>query len=226
MAQLFVVATPIGNLDDITIRATKTLNAVAAVVCEDTRHSGRLLAHLGIRKPLLSAHGHNEVSASERVVAMLDAGDDLAYISDAGTPGISDPGSRLVAAARAAGHRIVPIPGASAATALVSSSGFAGKGFTFEGFLSPKAGKRRSRLTELLARNEPFLIYESPHRVLKVLADLADIEPGRSILVGRELTKIHEEIVEGEAAAVYAEFSGRERTRGEFAILVGHLKKH
>lgn len=225
MACLYVVATPIGNLEDITRRAERVLSEVHTVVCEDTRHSGRLLARLGIRKPLISAHGHNECDAAGRVVALLDQGHDIAYVTDAGTPGISDPGSRLVAAARRAGYQVSPIPGPSAATALVSCSGFAGKGYTFEGFLSPKAGKRRTRLTELLGRGEPFVLYESPHRLLKLLAELADLDRERLILVGRELTKLHEEIVEGTAAEMLEHFTARQAVKGEVVVLVGHLKK-
>lgn len=225
MACLFIVATPIGNLQDITYRAVQVLEAVHTVACEDTRHSGRLLAHLGIRKPLLSAHGHNEQHVAGRVVELLDDGHDVAYITDAGTPGISDPGARLIASVRTAGHRVSPIPGPSAVTALVSASGFAGKGYAFEGFLSPKAGKRRSRLTELLSRGEPFVLYESPHRLLKLLGELADIERERVLLVGRELTKIHEEIVEGTPDELREHFGSRASIKGEVVVLVGHLKK-
>jgi 16S rRNA (cytidine1402-2'-O)-methyltransferase len=190
------------------------------IVCEDTRHSLRLLNRFEIRKQLLSCHGYNEERTAERVVSELDAGKTLAYISDAGTPGISDPGAVLVRRVRLAGHTAIPVPGPSALTALMSVGGMSGKGVLFEGFLSPKAGRRRTRLAELLDMNLAFVLYESPFRIVKLLEELASQAPERRVLVGREMTKIHEEYLEDTAAAVSAAFSSRAQQRGEFAILV------
>jgi 16S rRNA (cytidine1402-2'-O)-methyltransferase len=225
MPSLYMVATPIGNLQDITLRALETLKAVDLIVCEDTRHSRRLLDHYGIRKPLKSGHGHNEAQSALGIVKALEEGADVAYISDAGSPGISDPGRVMVRAVRDAGFPVVPIPGASALSALLSANGFPGKAITFEGFLSPKQGKRRTRLSELLARAESFVLYESPHRVLKLLADLSDLDSERHVLLGRELTKVHEELVEGSATDVLETMSRRQSIKGEIALLVGPPKK-
>jgi len=222
---LYMVATPIGNLDDITFRAVEVLRRVQAIACEATRHSRRLLDHYEIRKPLLSAHSHNEERGGAAVVRRLLDGQDVAYVSDAGSPGVSDPGRMIVRAARDAGAVVIPIPGASATTALMSANGFPGKAVTFEGFLSPKQGRRRKRLSELLERDESFVLYESPHRLLKLLQDLSDLESERQILLGRELTKLHEELIEGAAGEVLALLSGRESIKGEIAILVGPSKK-
>lgn len=225
MATLYVVATPIGNLDDITIRAVETLRSVSVIVCEDTRHTLRLLNHLGIKKPLSSAHSRNEHRAAGSVISRLAAGEDVAYVSDAGTPGISDPGRVLVREVRDAGHDVVPIPGASALSALLSVSAFPGRSVCFEGFLSPKPGKRRNQLSELLAGKKNFVLYESPHRILKLMADLADLESERPVLLGRELTKIHEELLEGTASEVLTELQKRATIKGEIALLVGVTKK-
>ena len=163
MSTLYIVATPIGNLDDITLRAIKTLREAPVIACEDTRHTQMLLNHLDITgKRLIACHAHNEAASSQGIVGLLSQGLDVAYCSDAGTPGVSDPGSRLVRAVREAGFTVVPIPGASASVTLISASGLSGKTFTFEGFLSPKSGRRKTRLKELLSRDEAFIIYESP----------------------------------------------------------------
>ncbi|MCL1817612.1 MAG: 16S rRNA (cytidine(1402)-2'-O)-methyltransferase [Spirochaetaceae bacterium] len=224
MATLFLVATPIGNLGDITLRALDCLRGVGAIACEDTRHSLKLLGRYDIKKPLISCHAHNEASAATRVLALLGEGKDVAYISDAGTPGVSDPGQRLVRKAKDAGFPVLPLPGPCAFAALASVSGFSGKTLVFEGFLSPKAGRRRSRLRELLAREEAFVLYESVHRIVKLLEDLADLEPERIILVGREMTKEFEEYREGPPGEILAQFT--EKTlKGEFSILVTDRKK-
>jgi len=225
MACLYMVATPIGNLSDITLRALEILKSVDLIVCEDTRHSRRLLDHYDIHKPLRSGHGHNEVQSALAVVQLLQEGKDVAYVSDAGAPGISDPGRVIVRTVRDAGFAIVPIPGASALTALLSVNGFPGKAVTFEGFLSPKQGRRRKRLEELLLRKESFVLYESPHRVLKLLGDLSDLEAERHVLLGRELTKVHEELVEGSAHEVFSTMSQRQSIKGEIVLLVGPPKK-
>jgi 16S rRNA (cytidine1402-2'-O)-methyltransferase len=224
MAFLYVVATPIGNLKDISSRGLDCLKQVDTIACEDTRRSLKLLNHYGVKKPLVSCHAHNEEKSSGRILALLREGKDVAYISDAGTPGVSDPGERLVRQAKNAGFPVIPLPGPSAFAALMSVSGFPGKTFTFEGFLSPKAGRRRSRLRELLDRNETFILYESVHRVIKLLRDIADLEPERIIFVGREMTKEFEEYIEGSAEEILLNFE-QKTLKGEFTVLVSDRKK-
>jgi 16S rRNA (cytidine1402-2'-O)-methyltransferase len=169
---------------------------------------------------LIACHAHNEQTSAAGIVKLLEEGNSVAFVSDAGTPGISDPGARVVATVRAAGFTIVPIPGPSAVSTLLSVSAFTGKTFTFEGFLSPKSGRRRGRLEQLLGREEAFILYESPYRVVKLLEELAQLDGSRRILVGRELTKAFEELVEGSAAQVAQQFASRQSIKGEFAILV------
>ena len=224
MATLYIVGTPIGNLGDITYRALETFKSVDVIACEDTRHTLQLLNHFEIKKPLVSCRAQNEQSAAQKIVHLLDEGQNVAYASDAGTPGISDPGAVLVDVARAAGHEIVPIPGACAFVSLASVAGSGGKTLLFEGFLSPKPGRRRSRLRELMVTGFAFVLYESPFRIVKLLADIADIQCERRIVVGRELTKLHEEIVEGTAAEVLEDFAGRSKILGEFAVFVSGSK--
>ena len=224
MATLYIVGTPIGNLSDITYRALETFKTVDVIACEDTRHTLQLLNHFEIKKPLISCRAQNEQTAAQKIVHLLDEGQNVAYASDAGTPGISDPGAVLVDVARAAGHTIVPIPGACAFVSLASVAGSGGKSLLFEGFLSPKPGRRRSRLRELMATGFAFVLYESPFRIVKLLADIADIQCERRIVVGRELTKLHEEFVEGTAAKVLEDFAGRSKILGEFAVFVSGTK--
>ena len=218
------MGTPIGNLGDITYRALETFKTVDVIACEDTRHTLQLLNHFEIKKPLVSCRAQNEQSAAQKIVHLLDEGQNVAYASDAGTPGISDPGAVLVDVARGAGHEIVPIPGACAFVSLASVAGSGGKTLLFEGFLSPKPGRRRSRLRELMVTGFAFVLYESPFRIVKLLADIADIQCDRRIVVGRELTKLHEEIVEGTAAEVLEDFAGRSKILGEFAVFVSGSK--
>jgi 16S rRNA (cytidine1402-2'-O)-methyltransferase len=225
MATLYVVATPIGNLADITVRALDTLKEVDLIVCEDTRHSRRLLDHYGIRKPVISGHSHNEARSAEKVIVHLQSGENVAYVTDAGTPGVSDPGRVLVQTVRDAGFRTVPIPGASALAAILSVSGFPGRSVSFDGFLSPKPGKRRNQLAELLNGKKNFILYESPHRILKLMRDLADLDSERPVLLGRELTKVHEELLDGPAAEVLTELENRTTIKGEIVLLVGMTKK-
>lgn len=224
MATLYVIATPIGNLGDMSARALDVLGKVSVVACEDTRRTLQLLTHFGLKARLVSCRARNEDVASEKVVAILDDGSDVAYASDAGTPALSDPGAVLVRAARAAGHAIVPIPGPSAFATLLSVAGGYDKSVVFEGFLSPKAGRRRSRLRELLAGEAAVVLYESPFRILKLLSDLADLDSGRYLCVGRELTKLHEEITAGTAEELLAEYSRRDKILGEFAVYVSGKK--
>ena len=215
-----MVATPIGNLEDITYRAVRILSEVDVIACEDTRHTMQLLLHYNIRKRLIACHAHNEEESAKGILALLDGGSNIAYCSDAGTPGVSDPGARLVEYIRAeSDHCVIPIPGASASVTLVSAAGNIGKSFTFEGFLSPKKGRRQKRLQELFSRGEAFIIYESPFRVLKTLEDVRDAGVCR-IVAGRELTKAHEEFITGSADSVIGSLSSRDSIKGEFAIMV------
>jgi 16S rRNA (cytidine1402-2'-O)-methyltransferase len=224
VSKLYIVGTPIGNLGDITYRALETFRTVDVIACEDTRHTLQLLTHFEIRKPLVSCRAQNEQFASQKIIRLLDEGQTVAYASDAGTPGISDPGAVLVDEAREAGHEVIPIPGASAFATLVSVAGSGGKTVVFEGFLSPKPGRRRSRLRELMATGYAFVLYESPFRIVKLLADIADIESERRVVVGRELTKLHEEILGGTAAEVRDSFAERSKILGEFAVFVAGKK--
>ena len=218
MSTLYIVATPIGNLDDITLRAIKTLREAPVIACEDTRHTQMLLNHLEITgKRLIACHAHNEAASSQGIVGLLSQGLDVAYCSDAGTPGVSDPGSRLVRAVREAGFTVVPIPGASASVTLISASGLNGKTFTFEGFLSPKSGRRKTRLKELLSRDEAFIIYESPFRILKTLSEIRDLDDSRRIVLGREMTKAFEQFLYGTASEIISQLKV---VKGEFAFVV------
>jgi 16S rRNA (cytidine1402-2'-O)-methyltransferase len=224
VAILYIVATPIGHLGDITFRAVEVLKSVGLVACEDTRQTLKLLNHLGIKTRLISCRARNEGNASTRIVAFLDEGTDVAYASDAGTPAVSDPGSVLVRSVVEAGHRVIPIPGASAFASLVSVAGGLDKTVLFEGFLSPKAGRRRSRLRELFDSEAAFVVYESPYRILKLLDDLADIDMDRYICVGREMTKVHEEYLRGSIAAVRDTLASRDKQLGEFSVYVSGKK--
>ena len=220
MGDLYIVATPIGNLEDMTFRAVEILKNVDIIACEDTRQSKKLLNHYGINKHLISCRARNEVNSSAGIIKLLKEGNDIAYVSDAGTPGISDPGSILVRVARDNGFNTIPIPGASAQTALASISGFKGKSVLFEGFLAQKSGKRKKRLRELLDREEAFVVYESPYRIEKLIGELTELEPERNLIMGREMTKIHEQYIEGNSRTIL-EMLGKEVTiKGEFAILV------
>lgn len=224
MSTLYIVGTPIGNLGDITFRAIETFKSVDVIAAEDTRHTLQLLSHFEIRKPLISCRSQNEEFAGQKIIKLLDEGQTVAYASDAGTPGISDPGAVLAGLAREAGHTVVPIPGPSAFATLVSVAGAGGKTLIFEGFLSPKPGRRRSRLRELLATGDAVVLYESPFRIVKLLTDVADIDSTRRVVVGRELTKLHEEIIGGTAAEMRDEFSSRAKIQGEFAVFISGNK--
>jgi 16S rRNA (cytidine1402-2'-O)-methyltransferase len=220
MAVLYIVATPIGNLGDVTMRALETLRKVSLVACEDTRRTLTLLTHFEISVRLCSCRAQNEAQAARRVLAVLRSGGDVAYCSDAGTPGISDPGAVLVRSVTEAGFEAVPLPGACAFSALVSVAGCGGKTVTFEGFLSPKEGRRKSRLKELLERGEAFVVYESPFRILKLLSNLADFDSMRSLCLGREMTKAHEQYLRGTAAELSQTLQNMQEIKGEFALYV------
>lgn len=273
MGTLYVVATPIGNLADITLRALDVLRTVDVVACEDTRRTRALLSHFGIHKRLVSCRAHNEAQAARRLIHFLSTpisaflspekgrgrqsarrtrarpgetvgtaalqlaaeatGEQevcgsphaqVAYVSDAGTPGVSDPGAVLVRAVRDAGHTVVPIPGASALTTLLSVAGVRDKTVLFEGFLSPHPCRRRARLVQLCAQRVAFVLYESPYRVQKLLEDLVAVAPESQVVLGRELTKVHEELCVGTALRVMESFCARTRVRGECVLLVSAEK--
>ncbi len=224
MSELYIVGTPIGNLGDITFRALETFKAVDVIAAEDTRHTLELLTHFEIRKPLISCRAQNEEFAAQKIISLLDEGKSVAYASDAGEPGISDPGAVLAGLVRKAGHKVVPIPGPSAFATLASVAGAGGKTLVFEGFLSPKPGRRRSRLRELMAMDAAIILYESPYRITKLLADIADIDSNRRVVVGRELTKLHEEITDGTSREVLEDYASRTKILGEFAIFISGNK--
>lgn len=219
---LYVVATPIGNSADITVRALHVLGLVDRIAAEDTRNTGQLLARYGISKPLLAVHEHNEREAAGRVVELLRAGERIAYVSDAGTPGISDPGAKLVDAVRAAALPVVPLPGANAAAAAVSIAGDWAGPFTFAGFLPPKPKQRAAALEPLKAHPYALVFYEAPHRIVDTVEALAQAFGGeRRLLIGRELTKLHEDVFVGTLAEGPAWLSAdANRQRGEFALVV------
>lgn len=219
---LWVVATPIGHRDDLSARAIDTLRQVAVIAAEDTRHSRPLLVHHNIDTPLIALHEHNEREAVEAIVRRMQAGEGVALISDAGTPLISDPGFRLVRAARAAGIRCIPVPGACAAIAALSVAGLPSDRFVFEGFLPPKAAARRSRLQELAGDARTLIFYESSHRIAESLADMRDVfGAGREAVLARELTKLFETVIGEPLAELAARVANDpDQQRGECVILV------
>lgn len=221
LGTLFVVATPIGNLEDITLRALRVLKEAAVIACEDTRQSGKLLSHFGIPTPTISYHDHNEVSRTEDLLERLQAGSDVALITDAGTPLLSDPGYRLVTAAVAAGICVVPVPGASAALGALAAAGLPTDAFRFCGFLPPKSGQRRKALEELLDETCTLIFYEAPHRILDTLEDIEAVCGPRPVVVARELTKLHEEFLRGTATEVRAQLADRPSVKGEITLLLG-----
>lgn len=220
-AALYVVPTPLGNLADLTRRAEEILRTVPWVAAEDTRHSGPLLKQLGARARTLPAHQHNEHEAAARIVDRLQAGESVALISDAGTPGISDPGARIVAAVRAAGCKVVPLPGPCAATTALSASGLLDEHFLFYGFLPSKGGQRRQALEALRDTPCALVFYEAPHRVLETVADMATVFGERTLVIARELTKLFETVHSlplGEALDWLKEDPNRQR--GEFVLML------
>jgi len=219
---LYVVATPIGNLADLTPRAQDVLRSVAAICAEDTRRSGQLLAHFGIQQPLVALHDHNEEAMAQRIVARLQAGESLALVSDAGTPLVSDPGFRLVRAARASGIKVSPIPGACAAIAALSVAGLPSDRFTFEGFLPAKGAGRRERLQGLAAETRTLVFYESSHRITESLADMvATFGAERPAVLARELTKLFETVLDGTLGSLLQQVEADDNQRkGEFVVMV------
>ena len=217
---LYVVATPIGNLEDITYRAVKVIGEVDLVAAEDTRHSRKLLDHFGIRKPLLSYHDHNERQRYTEILERLRAGENVALISDAGTPCIADPGYRLIAACRTAGVPVVPVPGASALVAALSVSGVATDRFAFEGYLPSRTKARTDLFKGLVGEQRTLVFYETPHRLIAALNDLGQVFGGeRSLVVAREMTKLHEEFFRGSADGAVAHFS-RQPVKGEVVLIL------
>jgi len=216
---LYVVATPIGNLDDLSARAERVLREVGTIAAEDTRETHKLLARIGTAGRLESFHAHSPPSRIDHLLALLEAGDDLALVTDAGTPGISDPGPALVARARARGIRVVPIPGPSAVSALLSASGLPGDQYWFAGF-PPRKGKERAEFLDRVgASTIPVVCYEAPGRIAALVADLARSIPDRPLVLGRELTKVHEEILSLPAVALADLLANRE-VRGECSLVV------
>jgi 16S rRNA (cytidine1402-2'-O)-methyltransferase len=223
-AGLYLVATPIGNLGDITLRALDILRRVDRIACEDTRQTQKLLNHFGISKPTESLHEHNEHERTAGLVEALEAGARIALVTDAGMPGISDPGSWLSAAAIQAGIAVFPIPGANAAISALVASGLPTGEFHFHGFLPEKAGARRTRIETLAAAGDEagtLVFYEAPHRILDTLGDLeAVFGPSLRVVIARELTKVHEEFLRGTVTEVRGILAGRDRIRGEITLLV------
>jgi 16S rRNA (cytidine1402-2'-O)-methyltransferase len=218
---IYLVPTPLGNLEDITHRAVRVLKEADVVACEDTRTSGVLLQHYGIDTPRTSFHAHNEHGKAARLVDRMRAGETVALISDAGTPGISDPGYLLVRDAIAAGVEVVALPGATAFVPALVASGLPTDRFVFEGFLPQKKG-RQTRIRALTGESRTIVLYESPHRLAKLLTELGEhLGPDRPAAVGRELTKIHEEVRRGTLAELAAHYGGQERVRGEVVVVVG-----
>ena len=219
---LVLVGTPIGNLGDLSPRALDTLRTVAAICAEDTRHTRQLLAHYGIERPLVALHEHNEAQVADKLVARLQAGESLALVSDAGTPLVSDPGFRLVRAAREAGLPISPVPGACAFVAALSVAGLPSDRLVFEGFLPAKANARRERLAPLASETRTLAFYESAHRIEETLADMATVLGGeRRAVVARELTKLFETVLDGTLADLHARVvADANQRKGEFVILV------
>ena len=217
---LYLVATPIGNLEDVTLRALRVLKECDVVAAEDTRHSGQLLKHFAISKPMLSYFQFNEAKRSEEIIERLRGGAKVALVTDAGSPGISDPGERVVKAAIAAGFRVESVPGPSALVAAITASGLPAEEFHFIGFLPHKSGQRHNKLESLKAFDGTLVLYESPYRVEKLLGELNDVFPERQIVLARELTKKFEEFLRGKPAELLA-IAQKRSLKGEFVVLIG-----
>ena len=221
-ATLYIVATPIGNVTDISVRALHILGMVDAVACEDTRNTGNLLTRFGLSRPMIAAHQHNEREVADKIINRLLAGERIALVSDAGTPGVSDPGARIVDAVRAAGLRVVPVPGASAAVTALSASGLVNDQFYFVGFLPAKAKQRETALQQLLTVSATMVFYEAPHRILDCVEALAAVfQPQRQVVFARELTKLFEEIHRCPLADALAWVKADpHREKGEYVVLL------
>jgi 16S rRNA (cytidine1402-2'-O)-methyltransferase len=219
---LYLVATPIGNLEDITLRALRVLKEADLIACEDTRHTQKLLNHYGITTRTVSYHEHNEMTRAAELVKQLQAGTSVALVSDAGMPGISDPGFRLISLAIQTGVQIVPIPGASAFLAALGASGLPTDSFRFSGFLPAKRGERRAALEAIKTSPRTQVFYEAPHRVMESLTDVVEVlGAGRNVVIARELTKLHEEFLRGPAGDVLEKLKSRDAIKGEITLLIG-----
>jgi 16S rRNA (cytidine1402-2'-O)-methyltransferase len=216
---LYIVATPIGNLEDLTFRAVRILKEVDLIAAEDTRHSRKLLDHYGIKTPLTSYHEHNERSKAGHLIERIQGGQNIALISDAGTPVLSDPGYRLVREAIRSGISVSPVPGPSALVAALSASGLSMESFAFEGFLPAKPKERREKLQSLRAEKRTLVFYETPHRLKESLADIGEIFGAREMVLAREITKVHEEFLRGSALDLSAQLAQRE-WRGELTLMI------
>lgn len=226
-AALYLVGTPIGNLEDITLRALRTLKEVEIIACEDTRQTQKLLNHYAIDKRTISYHEHNEMTRAAELIMHLEQGSSIALVTDAGMPGISDPGFRLVSLAIRHHIRVVPIPGASAFLSALVASGLTTDSFRFSGFLPAKGGQRRTLLETVKASPRTQIFYEAPHRIVEALEDIVDVlGAGRPVVVAREVTKLYEEFLRGSAAEVLENLKGREEVRGEITLLVGKQEEH
>jgi len=218
---LYLVATPIGNLEDITLRALRVLRSVDRIACEDTRQTQKLLNHFEIRTPTVSYHMHNEASRTDELLAELKQGARIAVVSDAGTPGIADPGGQIASAAIAAGIAVLPVPGANAALSGLIASGLATERFTFHGFLPSKTGQRKTALEQLARDGATHIFYETPHRILEALADIeAVLGSSQHVVVARELTKLHEELLRGTVSELRTLLAARSSIRGEIVLLL------
>lgn len=222
---LYLVATPIGNLEDITLRALRTLKECDVIAAEDTRHTGVLLKHYGISKPLISYFRFNEAKRSEEILTRLGRDEKVALVTDAGTPGISDPGQRVVQAVVAGGYRVEPVPGPCALVAALTAGGLPTDEFHFVGFLPHKSGQRRNAIERVKAIPGTLVLYESPHRIEKLLNELQELLPERKIVLARELTKRFEEFIHGTAAEIQHACEGR-RLKGEFVVLISPPQRH
>jgi 16S rRNA (cytidine1402-2'-O)-methyltransferase len=221
LGTLYVVATPIGNLEDISYRAVRVLKEADLIACEDTRHTAKLLHHYGIDKPTISYHEHNEAARAEELVAKLEQGLNIAQVSDAGMPGISDPGYRVIKLAIERGVQVVPIPGASALIAALAASGLPTDSFQFLGFLPAKSGQRRTTLEMLRHTEHATVVYEAPHRIGETMKDIVELLGAeRPVVLARELTKVHEEFIRGTAAQVLRRVQEHE-LKGEMTLLIG-----
>lgn len=218
---LYVVATPIGNLEDISFRAVRVLKEADLIACEDTRHTAKLLQHYEIEKPTVSYHEHNEAARAEELAAKLTAGLNVAQVSDAGMPGISDPGYRVIKLAIERGVPVVPIPGASAVVAALAASGLPTDSFQFLGFLPAKSGQRRTMLETLRHAKHTTVVYEAPHRIAETMKDVVELLGAeRPVVLARELTKVHEEFIRGSAAEILQRIQEHE-LKGEMTLLIG-----
>jgi 16S rRNA (cytidine1402-2'-O)-methyltransferase len=223
---LYVIATPIGNLEDITLRALRILREeVVTIACEDTRQTQKLLGHYQIKKPLISYHEHNEASRTAEILDSLERGESVALVSDAGTPLVSDPGYRVVKAAIDHGLDVVPLPGPSAILAALAASGLPNDDFRFIGFLPSKAGARRKVLVGMLNAPGTVVAYESPHRILETLAEMAEILGDGPVVLAREITKIHEEFLRGAAGSIREQLAKRASVKGEITLIIGRPDK-